>query len=48
MMSTQVTLYARVSSDQQNEARTIESQLADLRTRLATEGITLVVECSLR
>jgi site-specific DNA recombinase len=44
MMSTQVALYARVSSDQQNEARTIESQLADLRTRLAAEGITLPAE----
>jgi len=43
-MSTQVALYARVSSDQQNEARTIESQLADLRTRLAAEGITLPAE----
>ncbi len=44
MMSTQVALYARVSSEQQNEARTIESQLADLRTRLAAEGITLPAE----
>jgi site-specific DNA recombinase len=44
MMSTQVALYARVSSDQQNEARTIESQLADLRARLAVEGITLPAE----
>jgi len=43
-MSTQVALYARVSSDQQNEARTIESQLADLRTRLAAEGVTLPAE----
>jgi site-specific DNA recombinase len=44
MMSTQVAWYARVSSEQQNEARTIESQLADLRTRLAAEGITLPAE----
>jgi site-specific DNA recombinase len=44
MMSTQVALYARVSSDQQNEARTIESQLADLRARLVAEGITLPAE----
>jgi site-specific DNA recombinase len=43
-MSTQVALYARVSSEQQNEARTIESQLADLRTRLVAEGITLPAE----
>ena len=44
MKTTQVGLYARVSSDQQNEARTIESQLADVRTRLAAEGITLPAE----
>jgi site-specific DNA recombinase len=44
MISTQGALYARVSSDQQNEARTIESQLAELRTRLAAEGITLPAE----
>ena len=34
MNTVQVALYARVSSEQQNEAKTIESQLADLRGRL--------------
>jgi site-specific DNA recombinase len=41
MKPTQVALYARVSSDQQNEARTIESQIADLRTRIAAAGVAL-------
>ncbi len=44
MKSTQVGLYARVSSEQQNEARTIESQVADLRTRIAATGAVLPVE----
>jgi site-specific DNA recombinase len=44
MKLTQVALYARVSSDQQNEAKTIESQLADLRTRIAATGATLSAE----
>ena len=44
MKSTQVALYARVSSDQQNEARTIESQIADLRTRIAATEVTLPSE----
>jgi site-specific DNA recombinase len=40
MTPTQVALYARVSSDQQSEAKTIESQVADLRTRIAATGAT--------
>jgi site-specific DNA recombinase len=44
MKPTQVALYARVSSDQQSEAKTIESQVADLRTRLAATGATLSAE----
>ncbi len=44
MNTTQVALYARVSSDQQSEAKTIESQLADLRTRIASTGATLCAE----
>jgi site-specific DNA recombinase len=44
MKPTQVALYARVSSDQQSEAKTIESQVADLRTRIATTGATLSAE----
>ena len=44
MKPTQVALYARVSSEQQSEAKTIESQLADLRTRIAALDITLSPE----
>jgi site-specific DNA recombinase len=44
MKMTQVALYARVSSEQQNEARTIESQIADLRARIATTGVDLPAE----
>jgi site-specific DNA recombinase len=41
---TQVALYARVSSDQQSEAKTIESQVADLRARIANTGSALSAE----
>jgi site-specific DNA recombinase len=44
MKTMPVALYARVSSDQQNEARTIESQIADLRTRIAATGVALPPE----
>ncbi len=44
MKPMQVALYARVSSEQQSEAKTIESQVADLRTRLAATGATLSAE----
>jgi site-specific DNA recombinase len=44
MKSTQVGFYARVSSEQQNEAKTIESQIADLRTRIVSTGATLAPE----
>ena len=44
MKPTQVALYARVSSEQQHEARTIESQVADLRTRIAATGVILPAE----
>jgi site-specific DNA recombinase len=44
MKPTQVALYARVSSDQQNEARTIASQVADRRTRIAATGVILPAE----
>jgi site-specific DNA recombinase len=40
----QVAFYARVSSDQQSEAKTIESQVADLRARIASTGVTLCAE----
>jgi site-specific DNA recombinase len=44
MKSPLVALYARVSSDQQSAAKTIESQVADLRSRIATTGIPLSAE----
>lgn len=44
MKPTQVALYARVSSEQQHEARTIESQVADLRTRIVATGVNLPAE----
>ena len=38
MSSTQVAIYARVSSDQQAEAQTVASQVAALQERVAAEG----------
>jgi site-specific DNA recombinase len=38
MNPVQVALYARVSSDQQAEAQTIASQIADLHTRIRADG----------
>jgi site-specific DNA recombinase len=40
----QVAMYARVSSEQQSEANTIQSQIADLRAHIATRGLTLLPE----
>src|SRR5579864_5116479 len=39
-----VAIYARVSSEQQSEAKTIESQLADLRAKVTTAGEMLPTE----
>ena len=44
MTITQVGLYARVSSEQQSEARTIESQLAALRAAIEAQACTLLPE----
>jgi len=44
MSELQVSIYARVSSEQQAEAHTIASQLAALRTRVAADGYQLVRE----
>jgi site-specific DNA recombinase len=41
MNDLQVALYARVSSEQQTEAKTIESQLADLQVRIKADGFEL-------
>lgn len=42
MNELQVALYARVSSEQQAEAKTIESQLDAIRARITTDGIDLI------
>jgi site-specific DNA recombinase len=44
MLDLQVACYARVSSAQQTGARTIASQLAALRERIATDGVTVTPE----
>jgi site-specific DNA recombinase len=41
MNTKQVALYARVSSEQQAEAKTIASQLADIRARITADGFDL-------
>jgi site-specific DNA recombinase len=41
MSEPQVALYARVSSEQQAEAKTIDSQLAELRARITEDGFEL-------
>ena len=41
MKDVQVALYARVSSEPQTEAKTIESQLAEIRARIAADGFDL-------
>jgi DNA invertase Pin-like site-specific DNA recombinase len=44
MNDVQVALYARVSSEQQSEAKTVESQVSDLRAKIAARGETLAAE----
>jgi site-specific DNA recombinase len=41
MKDVQVALYARVSSEQQAEAKTIDSQLAEIRTRIVADSFEL-------
>jgi site-specific DNA recombinase len=41
MTERQVALYARVSSDQQAEANTIDSQVAEIHARIAADGVDL-------
>src|SRR5262249_25530436 len=41
MNEPQIALYARVSSEQQAEARTIDSQVAQLRSRIVADGFEL-------
>ena len=44
MNEPQVAIYARVSSEQQSEAKTIESQLSDLRAHVKALGLVLPLE----
>lgn len=44
MNETQVAIYARVSSEHQSEAKTIESQLSELRAHVKTLGLVLPLE----
>src|SRR5436305_14773790 len=44
MNEPQVAIYARVSSEQQSEAKTIESQLSDLRAHVKALGLMLPSE----
>jgi site-specific DNA recombinase len=44
MNEPQVAIYARVSSEQQSEAKTIESQLSELRAHVKTLGLVLPLE----
>ena len=44
MIQQQVAIYARVSSDQQAEESTIDSQVATLRKRVAKDGLSLSEE----
>lgn len=44
MNEPQVAIYARVSSEQQSEAKTIESQLSDLRAHVKALGLVLPSE----
>src|SRR5947208_1084722 len=44
MNETQVAIYARVSSEQQSEAKTIESQLSELRAHIKALGLVLPAE----
>jgi site-specific DNA recombinase len=44
MNDLQVAMYARVSSEQQSEAKTIESQVSELRSHIRTLGLSLPVE----
>src|SRR5258708_15903003 len=41
MNEQQIALYTRVSSEQQTEAKPIDSQLADLRARITEDGFAL-------
>lgn len=44
MNDLQVAIYARVSSEQQSDAKTIESQVSELRAHIKAQGLSLPVE----
>ena len=44
MTEIQVAIYARVSSEQQSEAKTIASQISELRSHLSSLGLRLAPE----
>lgn len=44
MNEVQVAIYARVSSEQQSDAKTIESQVGELRAHIKSLGLSLPVE----
>ena len=41
LVRVQAALYARVSSDQQSQAQTVQSQLTALRARIEADGVRL-------
>jgi len=43
-LSTAVALYARVSTERQAQAQTVESQVAALRERVAADGLSIGAE----
>ncbi len=45
MKNLAVAMYARVSSDQQTQAQTIDSQVAALRNRIAADECVILPEC---
>jgi site-specific DNA recombinase len=45
MKNLTVALYARVSSDQQTQAQTIDSQVAALRARVTADDCVVLPEC---
>ena len=44
MSDLQAALYARVSSEQQSQAQTVQSQLTALRARIEADGLRLIAE----
>lgn len=47
MTEIQVAIYARVSSEQQSEAKTIASQISELRSHLSSLGLRLAASAGI-